>query len=792
VSVLARKLRRDLVALRGMLAAVVAIVAFGNAALYGLQATSNNLAHARDAYYAQTRLADFWIDLKKAPSSVVAELADTPGVERLYGRLDSLVIVDLPGVATPISGLMVGMPEDRAGVINDVLLVAGRWLDGTRDDEVVVSKGFADARGLAPGDTLPLIVDGQRKELTLVGIGIAAEFVYLIAPGAIAPTPAEFGVFYVPQRFAEDTLGMNGAINSVVGLLTPAGQAEPDAVLQRLSQQLDPYGVFATTPLAQQASNLNLSAELAGLATMAATMPAIFLSVAALVLNVLMMRLAEQQRTIVGTLKALGYDNRSLFAHFVMIGVVAGLAGGVLGGLLGYGLGAVLTEWYKGLFTFPSLPNRLYPGLLAFSLAIALVFGVLGTLRGVQHVARLSPAEAMRPPAPPAGGRIWLERLPWLWHRVGFFWQTALRSLFRNRTRTLAGVFAAAFGTAMLVSVFGLVSSLKYMVTFELDRVMLADFTLDFRDPLDDGALLEARRLPGVTRAEPVFYVEADLRAANHHHKGVVTGITRDAVMTVPRNADGSAPPVPAHGLLMARRLAQQLQVGAGDSLWLIPTKGTREPRRVPVAGLVDSLFGLGIYADYRWLNALVGETAAVSSVHLQTAQTPAQRAAFFAELKRLPTLLAVHDKARERASLWQSLVVKIGGMSYVIIVFAAVIFLGAILNAALIGLIERRRELATFRVLGYRPGEIGAMLLRETAVVNGLGILLGLPLGWWMLVGMNSQYRNDLYMVPSVITPAGWAWSIGLAVGFVLICQAIVQHRIDRMNWNEALSMKE
>lgn len=791
-NVLARKLRRDLVALRGMLAAVVSIVAFGIAALVSLQATMDNLSAARDAYYSQCRLADFWIDLKKVPRSDIAGLADTEGVADLRARVANPVLVDLAGVRAPISGLMIGMPDQRARVINDVVLVDGAWFDGERDDEVVVSAGFAKARDIAPGDAIHLIIDGQRKQLRVVGIGISAEFVYLVPPGAIAPTPADFGVFYVPRHFAEDALDMTGAANSLVGLLTPAGRADPQAVLDRLRAKLAPYGVFATTPLAQQASNLNLTAELSGLATMAAIMPLIFLTVAALVLNVLMMRLAEQQRVIVGTLKALGYDNRELFSHFLQIGAIAGLAGGVLGCLLGIALGAALTEYYKGFFTFPALPDRLDPGLLLLSLAVALVFSMLGTLRGVRHVTQLSPAEAMRPSAPPAGGSILLERIPWLWRPLGFRWQTALRNLFRNRTRSLVGIIAGAFGTAILVSTFGLTDSLKYLVSFQFDKVLLADYTLDFRTPMDAGALIEAGRLPGVTRAEPLFYVAANFAHQNHAHEGGVTGVLPGATMTVPRNADGSIAPVPWHGLLMAKRLAAQLHLAVGDQVWLTPSKGLQQPHRVAVVGLVDSLFGLGVYADYHWLNGLVGESAAVTSVQLRTAQTPQKHAAFLAELKRLPTLLAAHDLSQERASMWQTFVVKMGGVSYVLILFGAVIFFGAILNAALIGLIERRRELATYRVIGYQPLEVGAMLLRETVLVNAVGILLGLPLGWWMLVGMNSQYTNDLYMVPSVITPGGWAWSIGLAMGFVLIAQLILQRQLNRMDWNQALSMKE
>lgn len=790
--VLSRKLRRDFLATKGMLVAVVVIVAAGIASLVGFQSTTNNLNSARAQYYAECRMADFWIDVKKVPLSAISALERIDGVTALRTRIAEEVIVDLPGVDTPISGRLLSMPVPRQRVINDVVLTAGRWLSGDSKNEVIVSQEFAKHRDLRPGDVLHLIMDGQRKGLRIVGIAISAEFVYLIPPGGIMPQPANFGVFYVARGFAEDQLGMLGAANSLVGRLAPAARADPQSILRVIEERLQPYGVLAVTPLAQQGSNLNLTAELGGLSTMAAVMPLIFLSVAALVLNVLMMRLAAQQRVIVGTLKALGYSNRIVFAHFIQVAIVVGLAGALLGSALGWLLAAGLTEFYRGFFTFPDLRNQVYPGLMLVSLCVALGFAVVGSWRGVRHVAGLEPAEAMRPPPPPVGGAIFLERFPVLWRRFGFFWQMALRNLFRNRMRSLVGVVAAALGTSLLVSTFGMLDSLKYMVEFQFDKVMLADYSLTFREDLDDGALLEARRLPGVLRAEPLFAVSATFVSANHRHKGAVIGLTPDATLTVPRNADGSAAAVPPQGLLMARRLAQQLGVGLGDKLWVIPSKGTQTPLLLPVAGMVDSLFGLGVYADYRYLNRLVGESAAVSSVRLQVAQTPMERAAFYAELKRRPTLLSVQDRAQERANMWQNFVVKLGSLANVMILFGAVIFFGAILNNALISLIERQRELATYRVLGYRAGEVGTMYLRETLVLNLVGVVLGLPLGWWMLVGMNAQYKNDLYMMPSVITPLGWTWSVLMALAFVAVAQIIVQIRINRMHWNEALSLKE
>ncbi len=134
----------------------------------------------------------------------------------------------------------------------------------------------------------------------------------------------------------------------------------------------------------------------------------------------------------------------------------------------------------------------------------------------------------------------------------------------------------------------------------------------------------------------------------------------------------------------------------------------------------------------------------------------------------------------------------KLSGMAYPMVLFGAVIFLGAILNASLIGVIERQREIATYRVLGYRPMEVGAMFLRENLVQNIAGIVLGLPLGWELLTAMCAQYSNDMYVMPVIMFGKSWIMSVGLALAFVFISQVFVQRAICKLDWLEALSVKE
>jgi len=792
VKILDRKLRRDLWQSKGVLAAIVAIVAVGIGCLVGMSGTSKNLELARNSYYAQCRMADFWIDLKKAPISEVEQLSSVPGVSDLRQRISYPVIIDLEGVDQPLSGKVLSLPEHPEPVINNIILRSGNYFTGQRDNEVIVSESFAKARKIGLGDQISVVMNRQSKRLYVVGTAISSETVYMTPPGGIVPEPSQYGVFYVKRNFANETLGFQGACNNVVGLLTPDARQNPQPVLDEIEQRLKSYGVSAATPLSLQSSNLALTAELGGLATMSIFMPIIFLSVAALVLNVLMTRMAQQQRTIVGTLKALGYRNREIFSHFLKIGGIVGLAGAAVGSELGYLIAYGMTSMYSEMFTFPSLHNEVYPGLIVISTIISLVFAVLGTARGVNSVIKLSPAEAMRQSSPMEGGTIILERWGLIWKRLGFRWQMVLRNLFRNKGRTFVGIFAAAMGAALLVSTFGILNSLKYMVVFQFEKVMLSDYTLTFRNEQDFGSVYDAKELAGVERVEPILNVPCTFHKDNHRKKGAVQGLVPGATMTVPRDAQGNAVIVPPVGLLMTRRMANLLDVRKGDCVRMVPTKGEQRPKNLIVADIVENMFGMSVYADYDYLNRLVGEEAAVSSVQLKARMTPAQQLAFFREIKRSPELQTFGNTAQDEKIMTNTFITKMGGTAYPLILFGAVIFFGSILNASLIAIVERQREIATFRVLGYQLGEIGSIFLRENLLQNMAGAFLGLPLGWWLLKMQAKEFTNDMYAMPCIVSPLSWVYSIGLAFLFVIASQFIVQRSIKALDWNEALSMKE
>src|SRR5262249_33582595 len=258
--------------------------------------------------------------------------------------------------------LVLSLPERRdAPILNDVVLKSGSYFTPRRDEEVIVNDAFARRHGLRAGDRIRLLLNDRELDLTIVGAAITSEHAYLLRPWTIVPDREHSGVSYLKQGYLEEVCDFAGACNQVVGLLAPELRDRPGPFLEQAERRLGPFGVFATTPRRDQLSNRFVTNSLAGLSVAAVVMPSIFLCVAALVLGILMGRLVENQRTTLGTLKALGYSDRRLVAHVLEFGLAVGLAGGVAGCGVGYVLAGVMTRLYTRFFEFPALVNLLDP-----------------------------------------------------------------------------------------------------------------------------------------------------------------------------------------------------------------------------------------------------------------------------------------------------------------------------------------------------------------------------------------------------------------------------------------------
>ena len=267
-----------------------------------------------------------------------------------------------------------------------------------------VSETFAQVHGLQPGDRLQAVINGKQRDLVLRAAALSPEYIFAGLFGM--PDPRGFGVFWVDAEVLAAAWDLEGAFTRVALRLAPG--AAPQPVIEALEPMLARHGGREAHSREHQPSHQMLDNEIAEQRLIGTVLPAIFLAVAAFLLNVVVSRLVATQREQIAALKALGYPDRTIGAHYLALVLAIVAFGFVLGLGLGKVLGQMLTGLYAEFFRFPSFLHALPSGLVVLVAAVTLVTAVLGTLNAIAATVRLAPAEAMRPPSPARYRRTWV------------------------------------------------------------------------------------------------------------------------------------------------------------------------------------------------------------------------------------------------------------------------------------------------------------------------------------------------------------------------------------------------
>ena len=787
VSALDRKLLRDLWEMKGQSLAIAAVIMAGATMFVTYLSNFESLMRTRDTYYQTARFADVFAAVKRAPASLEPRIAAIPGVATVATRVVADVTLDVPGMAEPATARLISLPERGRPPLNDVHLRRGRWIDPTRPDEVVASEMFTEAHGFNPGDRVAAVINGRRRWLTIVGVGLSPEYVYAIRPGEMVPDKRQFGIFWMGRRALASAFNMEGGFNDVsLGLSKTARTSDVIAELDRL---LEPYGGRGAIPRQLQISAWTLENELVQLRTFGFLLPLIFYGVAAFILNVALARALALQRPQIAALKALGYSNGELAWHYIKWGLaIAGLGAGA-GVVAGGWLGSALTGLYNQFFRFPILDYRLSPTLGVTSLATSLIVAALGAQSAVRRAVRIPPAEAMRP-EPPAQYRRSLFERPWRQFRLTMVTRMILRNLERQPVRTFISVLGIAFAVAVLLVGLAFIDVMEVLITQQFVVAMRQDATVNFVEPRSARATYAVAHLPGVIDVEPMRALPVRLRAGPRSRTLAIIGLPANPHLNRVVNRAGRAFSLPPEGLVMSSMLGQILDVTPGSLVQVEVLEGARPVAMVPVAALVDDSMGLQAYMDIEAVRRLMREGGVTTGAAVTLDR--ASKGAFYQKVKTLPVVAGVSLRDVMLANFRDTMAQNMNLQIFINVIFAGIIAFGVVYNSARVSLSERERELASLRVLGFTRAEISLILLGELALVTvaalPIGAALGYALGWLIMAGFN----NEVYRLSFGVAPATVAWSFLVVIAAAFLSGLVVRRRLDRLDLVAVLKTRE
>ncbi|HWS74338.1 MAG TPA: FtsX-like permease family protein [Quisquiliibacterium sp.] len=781
-----RKLLRDLWALRMQALTISLVVASGVGGFVGSLSTHDSLLESRERYYADARFADVFSSARRAPDAVGQRLGELPDVAEVQTQLVFDTQISLEGVRQPLAGRMIGTDVDRlAEGVNRVTLRAGRW-PAPNSDEVLVNQAFADARSLGPGSVLTALLDGRRQALQVVGVALSPEYIYATTD-ALLSDDRSFGIFWMDRERLAAAFDMDGAFNSVA-LKLRAG-ASTGAAIQEVDRVLAPYGSRGAHARADQASNKVLQGEIQQQRAFGVFLPTVFLAVAVFILNVVLGRQVATQRDQIAALKALGYEDRSIVAHYLWLSVVIVGAGIAIGLALGHWLGHYMTGMYTDFFHFPRFYYSSSPWTVLGAAAACLSAAMAGSWHAVRGVISLRAAEAMRPPSPPAYRPILLERMG-LGALASPASRMILRSVERRPVRSLLTVLGIASAVAILVAGTWWKDAIDYLLEVQFNAAQPADVYVGFTEVRGPAVVHELARLPGVLRSEASRSVPVRLHAGHRSYRTAVQGMEPGAQLRRLVDDRLNSVPLTAGGALLTDRLAKALQVQPGDTLRVEFLEGERRERELTVTGVVRELMGMGVYMDLESLSRLAGDGPLVNSGALRT--DGSDLGELYDRLKRMPGVAAVFVKSALLEYTRDTSAANILFFTTVLTAFAAAIAVGVVYNSARIALAERAWELATLRVLGFTQREVAVLLLAELGVEFLLGVPLGFVGGYHLAGALVSATSAEHFTIPMVIRPSTYAYA-GLTMLAAGIASAwIVQRRLARLDLVGVLKTRE
>jgi putative ABC transport system permease protein len=790
LAVLDRKLLRDLWKSKGQVLAVSAVILCGIASFVSVSSAYRNLKLTRDTYYRQYRLADFWINFERAPNTAVFRIEAIPGVRQARGRIVQDVNLDLEGDDEPKIGRIVSMPDRPRTVLNDIHLTAGRYFSGDALDEVILSDRFAKANRLTIGDRIRATINTRKETLRIVGTALSPEYVYMIRNGQeFLPNDKGFAVLFVKETFAEMILDMREACNEIVGTVDDARRL--DVILDQAEKALEPFGVFAKIKRADQISNQFLSNEIKGLGVSAKITPNIFLGVAAMILAILLSRMVKRERTEIGLLKAYGYDNISIMSHYLKFALTVAIAGWIGGVLAGNWLSYYMIRLYQEFFQFPLLAHRNYAGVIGFGLATALLSGAFGASFAVWRVLHISPAQSMQPEAPRLGGAILIERIAWLWRRVSFSWKMILRNMARYKVRAALTILGVTIATAILLFGRFMGDTVDRLMDHQFREMQRQDMKVTFEAERGKAAAYDLARLEYVERVEPLFEYPFEIRHGWRKKELLITGFEPGARLLRLRNEQGEPLDVSRDGLILTQRTMAELDLRPGDAVEIKPLMGkVRKSRTVVVRPAVSQYLGMAAYMNIEQLSRLADESLAMNGALLRVDR--GRERALSRKLKDVPAVGAVVIKHEMLKAFEKTLARNMQVMNTIMLVFAGVIAFAIIYNSTSITIVERNRELASLRVLGFTREEVGRIVFRENWLLSIFGVFFGIPLGLVLCRVIIVFYNNDLYQLPFYIRSTTFLWTAASIAVFVLIANWTSRRRISGLDMVEVLKSRQ
>ena len=537
-------------------------------------------------------------------------------------------------------------------------------------------------------------------------------------------------------------------------------------------------------------NNLDSSSDI--VAGVSRVFPVFFILIAALVCITTMTRMIDEERTQIGTLKALGYTDREIMNKYL---IYSG-SGAVLGCALGIAAGSTIFPqilWKAYCIMLSIQPNVVLTVNWPLSLAVLVTYTAIMlfvTWWCCHKTLAENPAELIRPKAPEAGKQIFLEKLPF-WKRISFLNKVTIRNIFRYKQRLAMMLIGIGGCTALLLTGFGLRDSISNVAAYQFENVTKYDMSVYFREEPSERQQDKFIKAVEHDASNRMFYHQSSVEVDFDNRVKEVYLLSGGDEMTEFIDFHKGETPLSLPGknqVLLSSGVAENLGIRQGDEVIL--RNSDLEELRLTVSAIYDNhVYNYAIVSP----ETITGQWGRepeyqMAFICMKDGADVHALSAAISDLSFVMNVAVSEDLAATVGRMMEALDLVV----WVIVFCAGLLAVTVLYNLTNININERIREIATIKVLGFNAAETASYVFKENLALTVVGALLGLVFGKLLLIFVMSQIKIDMVWFTVLTEPVSYLWSIGLTLLSALVVNFVFYFRLDKINMAEALKSVE
>lgn len=725
----------------------------------GMDAESTGASKVADRFYQEYNLADLWVMGGGFSSEEVKSVSELPGVISSERRLMVTGELDMSSDSSQVQTKEVKNPSMQIGFLTDYQMNRFEVMEGEdfapETEGVWIDRFVAAKQHLKIGDTVRLKVNGTTVTGILKGVIRTPEMVYYADSTDITAEYGDHGYAFLSAT--SYPLAKSIVYNQIVVDTLNDDVNEQTEMKEAIAKVLDRDNIVVSDRSQTLAYN-TFQSEMAQHKSMGAMFSGVFLLIAVLGIVTTMTRLTSNQRIQIGTLKALGFSKKVITRHYVSYGFVLSLLGSVAGMYIGaMTLPRIIYPAFEGGYELPALKGQLSMGpyvAVVISVAMSSIVSFLSCRKELSD----PPAVTLKPAAPKKIKHSAFEKSK-LWLSMSFASQWNVRDVLRNKARSIMGIIGVSGCTMLMVCAYGCSDSTFALVDWMYGRLLTSEYKITLSEKADystaedyvnqyKGQLLQESSIEifvGDVRKTGTIIV---LDAGNYMH------YQDTSLNKVPLNETGVA---------LSYKMAQSLGASQGDFIkWHIVGEDEWETTRVVQIYRDPMTPGITMTRKvFEDLDHSFAPTAILTNVKVTDSLTDDEN------------IMAVLNIAQMKADFNKNM----EGMNMMItMMVTAAVILGIVVlyNLGVLSFVEKTREIATLKVLGFQTGKIRGILQAQNIWITAMGILVGLPFGYGLLIAMCQTMSDDMDLVPvvgmeSYLISIGGTFLVSIAVNFLL-----------------------